>query len=146
MTKATQQKRLMKIALSLFGTLAVLAIIVVSINSQAFQTKPIKLPLLHPDAIIVDLKHGLDQDASKNIINEINEIRTRPCVEFTGKTNAPELIFSIKQPDADTTIRIALRHDEIVQLKAPMTSGGFYCYLDIEKAPNLKALLKSEKD
>jgi len=136
----------MKIALSLFGTLTVLAIIVVSIISQVFQTKPIKLPQLHPDAIIVDLKHRLDQDASKNIINEINEIRTRTCVEFDGKTNAPELIFSIKQPDADTTIRIALRHDEIVQLKTSTTGGGFSCYLDMEKAPNLKALLKSEKD
>lgn len=126
------------------GSLALLASLVMTTTAHAFLTKPAQLSPLSPDSrIIVAQAHELDRESSTKIIAEINATRVGLCTEFSGKANRPELIFSVKQPEAPAMIWFALRHDEIVQLKGALTSGGYSCRLDIDKNPNLKALLVS---
>jgi len=137
----------MKITSSVFGGLTLLAGLLMTASAHAFLTKPVQLPPLHPGSrIIVSQERELDRETSAKIIAEINASRVGMCTEFSGKANQPERSFRVRQPNAIAATQFALRHDEIVQLKAGLTSGGFSCRLDIGKNPNLKALLESASD
>lgn len=123
-----------------------------SVSKGPFGYPPVQLsPIAEQAQVRLGLRAGdhanaVDDIHRRQLIAEINELRTRPWHRFDGKAANPVVVFRVEQPGA-TALWLTLTRQDLTELRRgpSLTSGGYSRELNLQRYPGLQRLLQDAR-